>query len=57
MWEVTFWDYGCEVGTFDFGEEPVEGCVLSDDDGQYLVARVRMKDVDSQVAEVDVEYL
>ena len=59
VWEITFFDYGTEVGTFDFtlSAPPAVGVVLEDDMGQTLVTAMRSCDTDRHCAAVEIEYL
>ena len=53
-YEVTCFDGGIEIGTFDFTVEAVEvGTVLD----EMLVTAVRMLDEESGMAEVEVQYI
>ena len=53
MWEVTLFDGGFEVGTFDYDDRPEVGT----DYGDCVVLAVRDVDVEGMTASVDIEYV
>lgn len=53
MWEVTLFDEGLEVGTWDWDECPEVGAIV---DGCKVV-NIRAIDSENCTAEVDVEYV
>ena len=53
-YEVTCFDGGIEIGTFDFTVEGIEIGTMLD---ERLVTAVRMLDEESGMAEVEVQYL
>jgi hypothetical protein len=52
MWEITLFDDGLEVGTWDYPSAPTVGT----DYGDCVVVAIRSMDAEGQTAEVDIEY-
>ena len=53
MYEVTFFENGLEVGTFDYPDAPAVGT----DYGDCIVTQVIDLDADAMTATVEIEYL
>jgi hypothetical protein len=57
MWEITLFDRGTEVGTFDYSVVPKVGRILTDDSGSVKILDIIWWDPETRQAEVEIEYV